>query len=222
MINTRMSMATRLSDHVSRMFMNRSPVYNGVLARFASTSTATTSPTNPTPPPPTRGFQAHKSIYNRAPAKSGPPADGKQTVGYVLHGKFTNNNTMLTLTRRYVRVGKLAEKLTDQEKIIDQVRPMQEVLGTISSGQLGFRGSKKNSYEASFQTTSRMFKLMEEKGYLNERLEIVFRQFGEGREAFLNVLNGKEGTKIRPIIYRVTDASKIRFGGDRPPGRRRV
>jgi small subunit ribosomal protein S11 len=175
----------------------------------------------PPPPPGRTQFKAHRVFPGQKPA-SGPPANGKQVVGYVLHGKFTNNNAILTLARRYIRVGKLAEKLSEQERIIDQVRPRQEPVCSISAGQLGFRGSKKSGYEASFQTSSRMFQYMEEKGLLNRKIEIVFRNFGEGREAFLNVLNGKEGTKIRPLVNRVTDGSKIRFGGDRPPGKRRV
>lgn len=150
-------------------------------------------------------------------------ATGKQTVGYVLHGKFTNNNTVLTLTRQYCIVGEKAEAMTWQQRLIDTVRPQQEVVKTISSGQLGFRNTKKSSYEASFQTSAAMMRLIDQKRLLNgSRLEIVFRNFGEGREAFLNVLNGKEGTRVRDKVYRVTDGTKIKFGGDRAPVRRRV
>ncbi|CAN6620242.1 small ribosomal subunit protein uS11m [Trichomonascus vanleenenianus] len=150
------------------------------------------------------------------------PASGKVVTGYVLHGQFTRNNIILTLCSQYRRVGKLAEGLSDQELMIDRVRPLQDVKISLSTGHLGYRNTKQGQYEAAFQTSARMFQLMEEKGYLDKDVELVFRQFSEGREAFMNALMGKEGNKIRPLIKRVTDASKIKFGGDRAPGKRRV
>ncbi|KAA8908031.1 hypothetical protein TRICI_004858 [Trichomonascus ciferrii] len=150
------------------------------------------------------------------------PADGKLTVGYVLHGQFTRNNTILTLTRRYRRVGKKAEHMSLMEQLIEKVRPQQEVKLSLSTGQLGYRNTKQGEYEAAFQTAARMFKLMEERGYTDKELELVFRQFADGREAFLNALNGKEGNKIRPLVSRVTDGTRIRFGGSRPPNKRRL
>lgn len=156
------------------------------------------------------------------PQEKPPPADGKQTVGYVLHGQFTRNNIILTLTRRYRRVGKLAEGLSPQELAIDRVRPRQDVLISLSTGMLGYRNTKQGQYEAAYATTARMFQLIEQRKLTDKELEIVFRQFSEGREAFVNCLNGKEGTRIRPLVTRVTDATKIKFGGDRPRAKRRV
>lgn len=171
-----------------------------------------------------------RSPFSRAPRlpvmkvdpKDALPADGKYVISHGLHCQFTRNNTILTLVKRFRRVGKLAENLSDEEKILDIVRPQQEVLVCISAGHLGFRGSKKSSYEASFQCTSKLFDEMEQRGLLKTKIEIIFKDFGEGREAFTNVLNGKEGTKIRPLIYRVTDHTIVKFGGDRAPGKRRV
>lgn len=150
------------------------------------------------------------------------PANGKLVVGYAIHGQFTKNNTILTLSSKYRRVGKLAEKLSEQEQLIEQVRPLQDVKVSLSTGYLGFRNTKQGQYEASFQTAAKLFQLMEEKGYLDSDLEIVFKQFGEGREAFTNALNGKEGMKVRPLVTRFTDATKIKFGGHRAPVRRRM
>lgn len=173
------------------------------------------------------------------------PADGKKIVGYVLHCKFTGNNTILTLTSQYVRVGKLAEGLSEEQKIIDSVRPLEDVKINLTTGIMGFRNTKQGEYEAGFQTTARMFALIEERGYFKSGnvggnntfgrnlrppmfqsaglgLEIVMSQFGKGREAFLNALNGAEGNKIRRHVNRVTDNTKIKFGGVRPPRARRV
>lgn len=170
---------------------------------------------------------------------------GKKVVGYVLHCKFTSNNTILTLTSQYVRVGKNAEKLSDEQKMIDLVRPLEDVKINLTAGVLGFRNTKQGEYEAGFQTAARMFALIEERGYLKQGgsrsylhsgnsnrshnnsgsrlgLELIFSNFGKGREAFLNALNGVEGNNIRPFVNRVTDNTKIKIGGVRPPRARRV
>lgn len=168
------------------------------------------------------GGYLSSSFKNTNTGQQKLPADGKLTVGYVLHGQFTRNNTILTLTRKYRRVGKKAENMTLMEQLIEKTRPQQEVKISLSTGNLGFRNTKQGEYEAAFQTTTKMFQLMEERGYNDKELEIVFRQFAEGREAFLSALSGKEGNKIRPLVSRVTDGSRIRFGGSRAPGKRRL
>lgn len=169
-----------------------------------------------------RAFDRLVLSNNQQMSNENLPANGKKRVGYVLHGQFTRNNVILTLSSQYYKVGKLAEGLSPQELAIDKIRPCEDVLISLSTGCLGYRNTKQGQYEAAFQTTAKMFKLMEERGFLDHRLELVFRQFSEGREAFSNVLMGKEGVKVRRNVTRVTDCSKIKFGGDRAPGRRRV
>jgi small subunit ribosomal protein S11 len=150
------------------------------------------------------------------------PADGKLTVGYVLHCNFAKNNTHLTLCRQYRRVGKLAAKLSEQQKAIDMIRPLEEPLINLNTGMMGFKNTKKDTYEAAYQVTSEMFRRMEDKSYLDHGLEITLKQFAEGRRAFVAALNGKEGTAIRPHVNRVTDTTVIKFGGHRAPGPRRT
>ncbi|VVT47229.1 uncharacterized protein SAPINGB_P001607 [Magnusiomyces paraingens] len=159
---------------------------------------------------------------NSAPAPPPEPEDGKQRVGYVLHCKFTPNNTILTLTSQYVRVGKRYVKLTKEERYMDLVRPLEDVRINLTAGILGFRHTKQGEYEAGFQTAARMFALMSEREFLDHPLEIILSNFGKGREAFLNALNGAEGNLVRPLVTRVTDGTKIRIGGVRPPRARRV
>lgn len=156
------------------------------------------------------------------PRQDHAPPDGKLTVGHVLHCKFTRNNTHLTLTRQYRRVGKLATKLTEQQKAIDMIRPLEEPLIALNSGTMGFKNTKKGTYEAAYQVTAEMFRRMEERNLLNHGLEITMNQFAEGRRAFVAVLNGKEGTSIRPCVSRVTDVTVVKFGGHRAPGPRRT
>lgn len=150
------------------------------------------------------------------------PEDGKLRVGYVLHCKFTSNNTIITLTSQYRRVGKLAEKLSASDKYLDQVKPREDVVINLSAGLVGFRNTKQGEYEAGFQTAKRMFELMNERKLLNLPIEIIMSNFGKGREAFINALNGSEGNTIRPSISRVTDGTKIKIGGVREPRARRV
>lgn len=162
---------------------------------------------------------------------------GKKVLGYVLHGKFTSNNTILTLSMKYARAGKLAAKLSEEQKVIDILRPLEEVKLNLTTGNLGFRNTKQGEYEAGFQTAARMFALIQEKGFFEGELkqpkrmasrdpvfglELCLSNFGKGREAFLNALNGAEGNSIRKHVIRVTDTTKIRFGGVRPPRARRV
>lgn len=155
-----------------------------------------------------------------------------------MHGKFTSNNTILTLSAQYVRVGKLAEGLTKEMEIIDTIRPQEDVKISLSAGILGFRHTKQGEYEAGFQTTARMFALINERGYFKNAqksynrsrsfgqqgvgLEIMLCEFGKGRDAFINVLNGSEGNNIRRHVTRVTDNTRIKIGGSRPPRARRV
>lgn len=79
------------------------------------------------------------------------PEDGKLRVGYVLHCKFTSNNTIITLTSQYRRVGKLAEKLSASDKYLDQVKPREDVVINLSAGLVGFRNTKQENTKLDFK-----------------------------------------------------------------------
>lgn len=159
-----------------------------------------------------------------------PPS--KLLPEHVLHARFSKNNTILTLSRRVHRSPSELElpnipsdvepkDVYNQNQMIDMIRPQQEALITVSTGQLGFRGTSKSTYDAAFQTTARMFALMAEKGLTTKNVELVTRNFGESREAFFKALFGKEGTRIRPLIKRISDGTRLKFGGDRAPNKQR-
>lgn len=148
----------------------------------------------------------------------------------VLHCHFTKNNTLYTLSRRVSgkKDSKAAEKpfsdgelVIDQSELIDRVRPHQEVVLHMSAGQAGFSGKRQRTPEAAFTATTRLFDKMLEKGVLKQPIEIVVRDFGPTRQVFFNVLFGREGAKVRPFIKRITDATRIKFGGDRSRNRPR-
>jgi small subunit ribosomal protein S11 len=48
-------------------------------------------------------------------------------------------------------------------------------------------------------------------------IEVVLRGYGPGREAFTKALLGSEGAILKPMVVRVTDATRLKFGGTRSP-----
>jgi small subunit ribosomal protein S11 len=71
---------------------------------------------------------------------------------------------------------------------------------------------------------------MSEKGLLDKenhkdyvgKIEVVLRGYSEGRQAFIQALMGIEGRLIRPRVVKVSDATRIKFGGARSPNPRRL
>ena len=55
-----------------------------------------------------------------------------------------------------------------------------------------------------------------------EKLEVVMRGFGAGREAFQKALLGTEGRGIKGKVTRVTDSTRLKFGGVRSKNVRRL
>jgi small subunit ribosomal protein S11 len=100
---------------------------------------------------------------------------------------------------------------------------------SMSTGNLGFKKSKRGDYEAAFQLSAYFMRKMTEKGYFLDNsgakihaLEIVMRGFADGRKAFLAALMGTEGTKLRKVVTAVSDATRLKIGGTRAPNPRRL
>lgn len=55
-----------------------------------------------------------------------------------------------------------------------------------------------------------------------DKVELVFRGHGPGREAITKIVTGQEGTALRPLFSRVVDATRLKFGGTRSPKPRRL
>ncbi|PGH27386.1 hypothetical protein AJ80_00864 [Polytolypa hystricis UAMH7299] len=107
---------------------------------------------------------------------------------------------------------------------ITLTRPNRDPMFSISCGNMGFRKAQRGNYDAAHQLSSYMMAKIQEKGYLMEikRMEVILRGFGPGREAFTKVLLGQEGKNIRPLVVRVTDATRLKFGGTRSRNVRRL
>lgn len=137
----------------------------------------------------------------------------------------TKHNTHLTFVQPPTPASKTASSgisstnasAADQKKIID-------VLLSLSTGNLGFRKAGRGSYDAAYQLAAFTLKQMKEKGMTHQmqRLEVVMRGFGAGREAVTKVLLGSEGAGVRDKITAVVDATRLKIGGTRSPRPRRL
>ncbi len=125
--------------------------------------------------------------------------------------------------------------------------PSRNPILSFSSGNIGLRKAQRSSYDACFQLAAYTFRKIAEKQWRvggkkmthNEMktlgdirrpgamhggvgIEIIFRGFGPGREAFQKALLGTEGRMIKPLISKVTDGTRLKFGGTRSPQVRRL
>jgi small subunit ribosomal protein S11 len=102
--------------------------------------------------------------------------------------------------------------------------PERNTLISVSSGNLGFRKSQRGSFDAAFQLMAYMLSRIQQQGLMGkiERLELVLRGFGQGRDAVTKVLLGQEGARLRDKVVRVVDKTRLKIGGPRSPKPRRL
>ncbi|AEO70034.1 78f2980b-1ddc-4e61-84cc-5aa77627a876 [Thermothielavioides terrestris] len=103
-------------------------------------------------------------------------------------------------------------------------KPNRDALISLSCGNLGFKKSARKNYDAAYQLGAYVIDKMHQKGLTKQihKLEVVLRGFGPGREAVVKVLMGNEGKYLRPKIVRVSDATRLKFGGTRSKRKRRL
>ncbi|KAJ5799353.1 uncharacterized protein N7518_001421 [Penicillium psychrosexuale] len=108
--------------------------------------------------------------------------------------------------------------------ILTLTRPNGSPLMSIGCGQIGFRKAGRSGFDPAYQLSAHVMNQIQEKGFLMEieRLEVVYRGFGKGRDAFTKVLLGHEGRHIRGLVARVTDSTRLKFGGTRSRHVRRL
>jgi small subunit ribosomal protein S11 len=118
-----------------------------------------------------------------------------------LHVYSTRRNTHVTLTR-----------------------PNREPMLSLSCGNLNFRKAQRGTFDAAYQLVSYTMTQIVEKGFMQkiQKIEVLMRGYGPGREAFQKVLLGTEGKLIRQKVQRVTDSTRLKFGGTRSPNVRRL
>ena len=103
---------------------------------------------------------------------------------------------------------------------------------SLSAGNIGFKKAQRGSYDAAYQLGIYVMGMINNKAMLDERyegnggqirqLEVIWRDFGPGREAITKILLGAEGRALRSKIVRVMDGTRLKFGGTRSPKRRRL
>jgi len=101
-------------------------------------------------------------------------------------------------------------------------KPDKDAVVSLSTGNVGFRKGNRGTYDAAYQLAAHVFKLIEEKNIVPRGVEVVFRGFGQGREAVSKALLGQEGRLLRPVLKRVSDATRLKFGGTRSKKMRRL
>lgn len=100
---------------------------------------------------------------------------------------------------------------------ITVTKPNRDAILSMSTGNIGFKKAKRGSYDAAYQLCAYVLDKLNQGGWHRKitSLEVVLRGFGLGREAATKVLLGNEGRLLRPNIKRVSDSSRLKFGGTR-------
>ncbi|KDN53098.1 translational machinery component [Tilletiaria anomala UBC 951] len=106
--------------------------------------------------------------------------------------------------------------------IITVTTPEGNPLFSSSGGTAGFRKGARSGYEAGYRASFQAFREIQQhrEQWRVSGIEVLFKGFGQGREAFFRALIAAEGSKTRELVRRVTDATSIKIGGVRPKKRR--
>ncbi|KAL7627878.1 hypothetical protein AAE478_002073 [Parahypoxylon ruwenzoriense] len=107
---------------------------------------------------------------------------------------------------------------------ITVTKPNRGAIISVSTGNIGFRKGKRGTYDAAYQLTAYVIdKLHQGNWHKNiTAMEVVLRGFGAGREAATKVLLGNEGRMLRDKIVKVSDSTRLKFGGTRSQKMRRL
>jgi len=137
-----------------------------------------------------------------APKDKSVQHDPETKPTYHLHWKSTRHNTAATFTDDKCRI-----------------------VSWVTGGSCGFKHSRRGEYEAGYQCAVKMFKKIEQTLLVAEKpfqLELIYKGFGQGRQALDSALQTSEGENIRPILSRLTDGTPLKIGGTRAKKARRI
>lgn len=107
---------------------------------------------------------------------------------------------------------------------ITLTKPNRDALISVSCGNIGFRKAGRGTYDAAYQLAAFVMSRIQDKGLLPQikKVEVIYRGFGPGREAVTKAILGSEGRKIRPLVCRLSDSTRLKFGGVRSKKPRRL
>ncbi|KAF3768923.1 translational machinery component, partial [Cryphonectria parasitica EP155] len=103
-------------------------------------------------------------------------------------------------------------------------KPNRDAIVSLSCGNLGFRKSQRKTYDSAYQLGAYVIDKLQQAGWHNkiDKMEVSLRGFGPGREAVTKVLLGTEGKLLRDKIVKVSDSTRLKFGGTRSKRPRRL
>jgi small subunit ribosomal protein S11 len=103
-------------------------------------------------------------------------------------------------------------------------KPNRDPIISVSCGNIGFRKAGRGTYDAGYQLAAFLMSRIIDKGLLPQiqKLELVYRGFGPGREAVTKAILGAEGKRVRPLIVKLADSTRLKFGGVRSKKPRRL
>ncbi|RSL77794.1 hypothetical protein CEP51_008779 [Fusarium floridanum] len=103
-------------------------------------------------------------------------------------------------------------------------KPNREPIISLSAGNIGFRKFRRGTFDSAYSLTKYVLERLIHTGWPMKinRLEVVLRGFGQGREAALKVLMSPEGKVLRDKIVRVADSTRVKFAGTRSEKPRRL
>jgi len=117
--------------------------------------------------------------------------------------------------KRNIPVGRAYIQATFNNTIVTLADPQGNVLSTTSSGNAGFKGSRKGTPYAAQMAATNCAKKAMESGL--RQIEVFVKGPGSGREAAIRSLQA-----AGLIVTGIRDVTPIPHNGCRPPKRRRV
>jgi small subunit ribosomal protein S11 len=107
---------------------------------------------------------------------------------------------------------------------ITLTKPNRDALISVSCGNIKFKKAQRGSYDAAYQLAAFVMSRIQDKGLLRDikSIELVYRGFGQGREAVTKAILGNEGRNIRPLVTKLSDSTRLKFGGTRSKKPRRL
>ncbi|GAA5863820.1 hypothetical protein JCM1840_005778 [Sporobolomyces johnsonii] len=187
---------------------------------FRAQSPHLSAPPTPAPAPFSRTSAPSTTAY-----AGRRPAQQRFHQPYKLHVFSTRNNTILTLTT--------SPSGSADPSPSDPHHP----IAWVSAGSAGYKGAARGTYDAAVEVALKMFQKIADlidppvlsggqkkkaAGPIPTELEIIWKGFGQGRDAIFRTLMGAEGDKVRGLVRRVTDATPLKIGGTRAKKRRVV
>jgi len=112
---------------------------------------------------------------------------------------------------------------TRNNTIATFTRPNGNPVARFTGGKCGFKGQRRNSFEAGYKCAVETFNVIKEEelkvGGL--RLTLNLSGFGQGRDATMKALMAAEGQDVRQWVTHLTDRTPIKIGGTRAKKMRR-